>query len=119
MSLIDEAVISELDDIESEIIEEVEAGSAAGPTTRISDFMPDLSFLLSPTGPGPVDDYVDHPFNLNNSKGSARIIRGLTGLLGNLDYAIVDIVLGSVEVYQEKGSAKKAVKDEPEFNIPE
>ena len=111
MSIIGEAIENDkLDDFEEELLEEAAEEIGAGPSSRIGDILPDLSFLLSPTGPGSVESYIDHPFNANSSKGTARIIRGLTGLMGNLDYALVDVLMGSVEVYQE-GHKKAEVKD--------
>lgn len=76
-------------------------GMTGNPTVRISDILPDLSFLLAPTGPGSIDDYVDHPLNAQQSKGLAQMLRGFTGLCGALDYAIVDIGLGAVTYMQE------------------
>lgn len=115
MSLVSEAINNEIEDFEEEILEEAAEEIGCGPSSRIGDFLPDFSFLLSPTGPGPVESYIDHPFNTSGSKGTARILRGLTGIMGDLNYAIVDIVLGSVEVVQE---GKKVVKNEP-ANIPD
>jgi hypothetical protein len=54
--------------------------------------------LSAPTGSGSIEEYVDHPLNFNSSKGIAKVIRGLTGILGNLNLAVVDIVLGGLEV---------------------
>jgi len=79
------------------------------PTTRLTDFLPDLSILLSKTGPGSVDDYVDHPFNASESRGIARVLRGMTGLVGELDYAVVDITLGALEVIKEGRKSHEAV----------
>lgn len=87
-----EAAIPELDDIP-----EIEAG----PSTRISDLIPDLSFLLAETGPGAIEDYVEHPLNFRGSKGVAQILRGATGIAGNLNYAIIDIGLGLVQLTKE------------------
>lgn len=55
-----------------------------------------FGFLLSDTGPGPVDSYMDHPLNFSRSAGLAQVIRGLTGLLGSLEYAVVDIAVGLI-----------------------
>jgi|GEM_PF-2650180 len=118
MSILGEAVQAEnMEQIIDEEIAGEEFVNAAAPRSRISDMMPDFSVLFSPTGPGPVSDYYDHPFNINESKGVARIIRGLTGIAGDLNYAIVDITLGAVEVYQE-GHRKKGVSNET-ATIPE
>lgn len=65
----------------------------------------DLSFLGQPTGPGDVDDYINHVMNFNKSTWLARIIRGLTGLIGNLNYAILDIAMGFIEMINAKKGA--------------
>jgi hypothetical protein len=66
----------------------------------------DLSILKSQTGEGSVSDYLEHPLNFNKSNGLARILRGLTGIMGNLNLAIIDIVVGTLEFFKErKGSA--------------
>ena len=117
MSILDEAAQAEYTE---QVIDEGAAAAAefaeqAAPKSRMSDMMPDFSVLFSPTGPGPVSDYYDHPFNINESKGVARILRGLTGIAGNLDYAIVDITLGAVEVYQEGHKKKEASNESVTF----
>lgn len=66
----------------------------------------DFSFLSAPTGDGAIEDYLDHPMNFNNSKGVARIIRGFTGMFGSLNYALVDIVLGALDLSPKKGAEK-------------
>lgn len=53
--------------------------------------------LKSKTGKGGVDDYTGHPLNWDNSYTTARIIRGLTGMMGSLDYAIVDVAIGIIQ----------------------
>lgn len=58
--------------------------------------------LTAETGEGSIGDYIEHPMNFNNSKGLAQIIRGVTGLLGNLNLAIVDIVFGALRFSKEK-----------------
>lgn len=73
----------------------------AAPQFKVGDLLPDMSFILAPTGDGPVEEYIDHPMNIKGSRGSARILRGLTGMLGQLNYAIVDIALGTIEVMKE------------------
>jgi hypothetical protein len=60
------------------------------------------AWLKSRTGEGSVDAYLDHPLNLPASVNLARAIRGLTGLLGGLDFAVVDIVLGLVGFLRER-----------------
>lgn len=118
MSIIGEAVQAEnMEDFEEEIFETAADQAQTAPKARISDMLPDFSVLFSPTGEGPIEKYIDHPLNLHSSRGSARMIRGFTGIAGNLDYAIIDIALGAIEVYQE-GHMKKEVRNES-VTIPE
>lgn len=70
--------------------------------------MPDLSFLKAKTGDGSVEDYMNHPLNLKQSRGSAQMIRGFTGLFGALDLAVVDITLGAFELAKEKRNVAEA-----------
>ena len=81
---------------DEEYIEEPEE-----PGVRIS--MPDLSFLAAPTGSGTIEEYVDHPLNFDRTKSTARILRGLTGICGELNYALIDIGLGVIEKIKERG----------------
>lgn len=64
--------------------------------------MPDLSIILAKTGPGDIDDYLKHPLNRSGSRGIAQILRGVTGILGETDFAIVDMALGALEFTKEK-----------------
>lgn len=66
----------------------------------------DLSVLKAKTGEGSVGDYLDHPMNFNNSQGMARVLRGLTGIVGSLDLAIIDIVVGVLDLLK---TTKKGV----------
>ena len=60
------------------------------------------TIVKKPTGSGAVDDYLNHPLNFSQSAGLGQLIRGLTGLLGALDYAVVDIILGIFRVLMER-----------------
>ncbi len=62
----------------------------------------DFSFLMTETGPGSIEDYIDHPMNFNSSLSVARILRGITGFTGSLRLAILDIVLGVLDFAREK-----------------
>lgn len=62
----------------------------------------DLGFLRTRTGAGTVEERINHPLNFSHSKGVAQIIRGLEGFFDSLDLAIIDIVMGVVEVIKEK-----------------
>lgn len=62
-----------------------------------------LEFLKTPTGSGSVESYIDHSVNFNNSRGVARVLRGLSGFLkSDLNFAVVDVVVGLVEVFTSK-----------------
>lgn len=116
MSLLDEARIEEAAEAAAE---EVSAAAPemeeAAPGFRFTT--PDLSFLAAPTGEGPIDDYMEHPLNFDHKKSTARILRGCTGICGNLDYAIIDIALGVIEKIKEKGSSENADRsqEQPHF----
>lgn len=71
------------------------------PVEEESKLQFDFSFLLAKTGEGSVDSYIDHPLNFSRSKGIAQILRGATGLVGELDLAVVDIGVGAFNVFRE------------------
>lgn len=67
-----------------------------------------VEMLKTPTGEGTIEEYLIHPLNFNESKGMARVLRGLTGFLGNINLAIADIIIGALDVLKtspKKGSA--------------
>lgn len=69
----------------------------------------DFSFLKTPTGEGEIEDYLNHTLNFNKSVGLARIIRGLTGFMGNINLAVVDILLGVLEFSKGKPKTQNNV----------
>jgi hypothetical protein len=100
-----------IDDNVKTLSEEINVGSVvvdpAESVPEISNVqtinMPD--FLKAETGPGGIEEYMDHPLNFSKSKGLARVIRGLTGMLGSLNLAIIDIVVGGLEFMKERKNA--------------
>lgn len=63
----------------------------------------DFSFLMRETGPGPIEDYLDHPLNAKRSRGLAQVLRGATGLFGEgLRAALADIVIGGISFMHER-----------------
>lgn len=70
----------------------------------VSQYRPSLMDVLkTPTGEGELHDYENHVLNFNQSKGMSRLIRGFTGLLGhNLNFAVVDIVIGAMDFLKPK-----------------
>lgn len=81
----------------------VETERSSVQSFRLEDLLPNLDFILAETGEGSIEDYLEHPLNSRKSKGLAQILRGMTGLLGNLNYAVIDIFLGFFEFSKEKG----------------
>lgn len=62
----------------------------------------DFSILKTPTGRGSIEERISHSMNFSKSRGVAQIIRGLEGFFGGLDLAIIDIIMGFVEVIKER-----------------
>lgn len=60
-----------------------------------------LSILKKQTGEGSIDDYVHHPLNQSESKAMAQIIRGATGLFGDIRLVIVDLLFGYINLKKE------------------
>ena len=102
--LLNEAIRDEA--AEAAAAEQVAAPEDFEDLPGVSFTMPDLSFLLAKTGPGAVEEYIDHPLNFDGMKSTARILRGLTGIAGELDYALIDIGLGALEKIKEKRAPK-------------
>ncbi len=91
---------------EAAVIDEEYIEAPEEPGVRIA--MPDLSFLAAPTGSGTIEEYVDHPLNFDRTTSTARILRGLTGICGELNYALIDIGLGVIEKIKERGHNEQA-----------
>lgn len=66
-------------------------------------------WVKAQTGPGDVEDYVNHPLNFAKSKGFAQVLRGLTGIVGELRYALLDIGMGILQMSKER-KVKTAVE---------
>jgi hypothetical protein len=61
-----------------------------------------LSWLWNQTGEGEIEDYMTHPLNFTGQRWNARLIRGVTGMFGNLRYALVDIVMAGVDYWSKR-----------------
>ena len=111
MSLFDNAKKQALDDALDQIAqdqadfpeEQEEEGGGIFQLPKLP--LPDPSILKAKTGPGQVSEYVNHPMNFKHSQGAAQMIRGFTGILGDLDLAVIDITLGAFELAKEKRNA--------------
>lgn len=64
--------------------------------------------LTAETGEGEIDAYRSHPLNWDGSLEVARLLRGLTGMLGNLRLAIVDVAFAIVKLATRRGAAAGA-----------
>lgn len=53
-------------------------------------------FLKAKTGPGSVEEYINHPMNIKKNEHFARMLRGFTGMFNSLDYAIIDVIVGAL-----------------------
>lgn len=75
----------------------------------------DFSWIRAKTGPGTIESYINHPLNTSGSRGVAQMLRGATGLLGDLDLAVIDIGLGAIEVLRERkgGAPRENVTNQP------
>jgi|SaaInl7_200m_RNA_FD_contig_71_924158_length_994_multi_4_in_0_out_0_2 hypothetical protein len=47
--------------------------------------------------PKSIESYADHPLNFDSTPSTGRIIRGSEGIIGDLDKAVVDIIIGLIE----------------------
>lgn len=83
-------------DIEQQVIVEQEQVKES----RFNEMAANI--LTAETGAGSIGDYIQHPMNFNQSQGLAQILRGLTGIVGNLNLAVIDVVLGALRFSKEK-----------------
>lgn len=114
MSIINEAAKTAIEEEEltfDDLGEYMEVDPQPKANTRLSDFLPDLSILTAKTGEGSIEDYINHPLNFKGSRGMAQMIRGFTGIAGELDYAIIDIALGAFQ-YTKEGKAANVLNDQ-------
>jgi hypothetical protein len=80
----------------------VETNFSTGDEPLVKRSIIDFDKFKAQTGEGELEEYKNHPLNWNNSKSVARIIRGFTGLLGELNFAVVDILIGFFELTNKK-----------------
>jgi len=78
---------------------QVEAPSNAG--EGIKDFFEKV--LKADTGEGSIESYIEHPLNFSKSEGLAQVLRGITGIFGNLELALIDVLMGFLKMSKEKG----------------
>lgn len=49
-----------------------------------------------------IEYYKNHVLNFNKSDGMAHIIRGVTSIVGELNFAVFDIFIGIYKLYNKK-----------------
>jgi hypothetical protein len=92
--------------VEKEDMQESQAAAPAAP-----GFLEKL--LNAKPGPGSISDYKEHPLNFRKTDGLAQVVRGVTGLAGDLERAFIDVVFGLLrEIWEVKKEAP------PGGNIP-
>lgn len=88
----------------------IDTADTSGQMFRIG--IPNFSWLLARTGEGALESYLNHPMNFDGKLSTAQIIRGLTGIAGTLDYALLDIALGCFEKVRENRAVVKVNNEE-------
>lgn len=76
------------------------AEDSQGGFSKGNDFIKKI--ITAETGAGSVESYINHPMNFNESKSVARILRGLTGMFDNLNYAIIDVIIGGLDLLKSR-----------------
>jgi hypothetical protein len=79
--------------------------SAAKPQNKI------FEILKTKTGEGTIQSYEEHPLNFNQNKYVGQILRGLTGILGALDLAIIDIGMGILGLIKDRNIVKEEIEN--------
>lgn len=91
----------DLEDLGSETLEDGDSSNSS--ETANNEMFSGLKRILgAEPPPKPVESYQDHALNFDGSDSTGRIIKGLEGLLTNLNRAIIVLVIGVVEKYSEK-----------------
>ncbi|OPZ96766.1 MAG: hypothetical protein BWY70_01670 [Bacteroidetes bacterium ADurb.Bin408] len=60
-----------------------------------------LNTLLKKSPNKAIEEYENHPLNYDKKQSTGRILRGLEGLFMDLNYAVVDVLLGVIEKWKE------------------
>lgn len=58
--------------------------------------------VTAPPGPGRPEDYNPHPVNFTGTMGGAHMAQGITGIVGNLNLAIISIMRGGFMMWKER-----------------
>lgn len=99
----------DLEDLGSETLEDGDSSNSS--ETANNEMFSGLKRILgAEPPPKPVESYKDHALNFSGKDSIAKILRGMEGIAGNLNRAVILIALGLIELYQEK--TDKASKPE-------
>lgn len=97
---------TDLEDMASQTLED-----SNGETQELNDEDSSFSVLkdiISSEPPAkPLESYQEHPLNFDGSESSGRIIKGMEGILTDLNKAVLLVVMGLVQKYQEKKPEKE------------
>ena len=97
----------------NETIDDIIQGDSQGADTSVagSQYLQDANgmedvgtptpWYMAESPDVPVEDYITHPLNYDESVALARVIRGCEGLLGGLRYALVDVIVGALQYARE------------------
>lgn len=90
--------ISIRDEITTGEGKKVEAGTVETPKVEAPMVMPNWWKALSSDSPNKeIGEYMAHPLNFDSTPSTGRIIRGLEGIIGNLNKSMVDIAVGMMQ----------------------
>jgi len=94
----------------SSIEDELKELETEAEETKKKDKKPEwLKILWADSKDKPLSDYTGHALNTDGSESTSRIIRGVEGLLGSVDKAVIDIAVGTFQ--KISGWFKKAAED--------
>lgn len=95
--------------IEDEDLEDIDMGSSESGNSENQDlsgssdsFSVLKDIIGSKPPPKPLESYQDHPLNFDGTDSSGRIIKGMEGILTDLNKAVLLVIMGLVEKYQDK-----------------
>lgn len=106
---LDTGIGEETQDLEN-TSEQVETKEVEDSSKSITDV------ILAKSPEHSLDHYQDHPVDFDGEESTWRILRGLEGMLGSLNYALVDIAIGSYQKLTELGGGSE---EDTETSTPE
>lgn len=100
MPTLDEIANQETISVSNEVVDIPEIHEEPEGHSRANEMLSRI--VTAETGEGSIGDYLEHPMNFNKSQGLAQILRGLTGIVGNLNLAIIDVLIGGLRFSRER-----------------